>query len=195
MMDELIKGSINADTFQRFVFDEAKAGRLSKDDFAKFTGVSSKSSAQNLSATARAFDDARRDMAEDIASRSGLDDLSRRVNSPIQQMIDRMPTDREVERARLAGRRGSIEFEGLDDQEIRTLLMKKKRARNIANIRRQRRLGGIVQGAQQSTRNIFKAATVSEAVKNGGISKISTVDKSVTITNLLGKHAYIVTGE
>ena len=73
-------------------------------------------------------------------------------------MIDRMPTDSEVERARLAGRRGSIEFEGLDDQEIRTLLMKKKRARNIANIRRQRRLGRIFQGAQQSTRNIFRAA-------------------------------------
>ena len=158
MMDEVIKGSINPDAFQRFLYDEAKAGRLSRGDFTKLTGVSSKSSAQNLSATARAIGDAQRDMAEDIASRSGLDDLSRRVNSPIQQMIDRMPTDREVERARLAGRRGSIEFEGLDDQEIRTLLMKKKRARNIANIRRQRRLGGIVQGAQQSTRNIFRAA-------------------------------------
>ena len=158
MMDEVIKGSINPDAFQRFLYDEAKAGRLSREDFTKLTGVSSKSSAQNLSATARAIGDAQRDMAEDIASRSGLDDLSRRVNSPIQQMIDRMPTDSEVERARLAGRRGSIEFEGLDDQEIRTLLMKKKRARNIANIRRQRRLGGIVQGAQQSTRNIFKAA-------------------------------------
>ena len=158
MMDELIKGSINADTFQRFVFDEAKAGRLSKDDFAKFTGVSSKSSAQNLSATARAFDDARRDMAEDIASRSGMADLERRVKSPTQQMIDRLPSNSEVAKARLAGRRGNIEFEGLDDQEIRTLLMKKKRARNIANIRRQRRLGGIFQGAQQSTRGIFRAA-------------------------------------
>ena len=158
MMDEVIKGSIDPDAFQRFLYDEAKAGRLSREDFTKLTGVSSKSSAQNLSATARAIGDAQRDMAEDIASRSGLDDLSRRVNSPIQQMIDRMPTDSEVERARLAGRRGSIEFEGLDDQEIRTLLMKKKRARNIANIRRQRRLGGIFQGAQQSTRGIFRAA-------------------------------------
>ena len=52
---------------------------------------------------------------------------------------------------------------------------------------------GSKQGVSEG--NIFKAATVSEAVKNGGISKISTVDKSVTITNLLGKHAYIVTGE
>ena len=97
-------------------------------------------------------------MAEDIASRSGMADLERRVKSPTQQMIDRLPTNREIERARLAGRRGSIEFEGLDDQEIIELLMKKKRRRNIANIRRQRRLGGIVQGAQQSTRNIFRAA-------------------------------------
>ena len=162
MMDELIKGSINADTFQRFVFDEAKAGRLSKDDFAKFTGVSSKSSAQNLSATARAFDDARRDMAEDIASRSGMSDLERRVNSPTQQMIDRLPSNREIAKARLARSRGSIEFEGMDDEEIVEYLMKKKRRRNIANIRRQRRLGGIVQGvtgvAQQSTRGIFRAA-------------------------------------
>tara|TARA_Y100001937_G_C7133822_1_gene338903 strand:+ start:1846 stop:4290 length:2445 start_codon:yes stop_codon:yes gene_type:complete len=158
MMDELIKGSINADTFQRFVFDEAKAGRLSKDDFAKFTGVGSKSSAQNLSATARAIDDARRDLAEDIASRSGMADFERRVKSPTQQMIDRLPTNREIAKARLARSRGSIEFEGMDDEEIVEYLMKKKRRRNIANIRRQRRLGGIVQGAQQSTRNIFRAA-------------------------------------
>ena len=47
MMDEVIKGSINPDAFQRFLYDEAKAGRLSKDDFTKLTGVSSKSSAQN----------------------------------------------------------------------------------------------------------------------------------------------------
>ena len=158
MMDELIKGSINADTFQRFVFDEAKAGRLSKDDFTKFTGVGSKSSAQNLSATARAIDDARRDMAEDIASRSGMADLEARVKSPTQQMIDRLPTNREIAKARLARSRGSIEFEGMDDEEIVEYLMKKKRRRNIANIRRQRGLGRIFQGAQQSTRNIFRAA-------------------------------------
>ena len=162
MMKELDKGSINADTFQRFVFDEAKAGRLSREDFAKFTGVDSKSSAQNLRATARAIDDAQRDMAEDIASRSGMTDLERRVNSPFQQQIerqiDRIPTNREIAKARLARRRGSLEFEGMDNDEIVEYLMREKRRRNIANVRRQRRLGGIVQGAQQSTRNIFRAA-------------------------------------
>ena len=130
MMDELIKGSINADTFQRFVFDECsiKAGRLSKDDFATF-GVSSKSSLVKIdSATLRRLDDARRDMAEDIASRSGslLGDLERRVKSPTQQMIDRLPSNREIAKARLARSRGSIEFEGMDDEEIVEYLMKKK---------------------------------------------------------------------
>ena len=165
MMKELNKGSINADTFQKFLLDELKAKNISREDFVKFTGVESKSTARNLTQYRDAIDDAQRDMAEDMASRSGIDDLLRKIDSPIQQQIDRLPTNREIAKARLARSKGSLEFEGMDNDEIVEYLYKKKRARNIADIRRQRRPGRIFEAVEetakaglQSTKGIFRAA-------------------------------------
>ena len=165
MMKELNKGSINADTFQKFLLNELKAKNISREDFVKFTGVESKSTARNLAQYRDAIDDAQRDMAEDMASRSGIDDLLRKIDSPFQQQIDNVPTKREVAKARLARSKGSLEFEGMDNYEIVDYLYKKKRARNIANIRRQRRPGRIFEAVEetakaglQSTKGIFRAA-------------------------------------